>query len=406
MVVWLVSLLFVVTSTVTGYFRGAVRAGLSFIGLAVALMLAAPVGELFQPVLRFLGPDNPFVMPFLAPVVVFFLLSAAAKIAAAPLHARVENHFKYSENHTNQVAFSRFSSRVGACAGAFNGVIYAIALLTPFYMASYATLQLPESDTGSSAIRLANSVGRGARDTGFDKVLAGYTGNPKGYYSGADLLASILNSPGIYNRIHLYPDMARIAESPEVAEGANDPDASALFTRKTPTALGDLLAHPKVRPLVTRTAFANQVAAKLTGDTADFAQYLKTGTSPKFSDESIIGVWAHAPDDTLQEARRKGGSITSKEMAKVRSNISTNFVAAEFTVYPSGKARLVTRAGLPNAVSTDATWKKDSSAYSIRVADGVTQVGVPKFLDLRALSTSDTLLVTKDETTFVFRRRL
>jgi hypothetical protein len=40
------------------------------------------------------------------------------------------------------------------------------------------------------------------------------------------------------------------------------------------------------------------------------------------------------------------------------------------------------------------------------VADGVNQVGVPKFLDLRALSTSDTLLVTKDETTFVFRRRL
>jgi hypothetical protein len=245
MLVWVTALLFVVASAATGYFRGGLRASVSLVGLIIALLLAGPLGGLFEPVLRFLGLSHPFLLPFISPLVVFILISAAAKFVAASLNEKVENHFRYSENHLRQTAYERFSARLGAAVGAFNGVVYTIALLTPFYVASYATLQLPDSDTGTFPIRLANSVGRAARETGFDKVLAGYGSAPKGYYSGADLLASILNSPGIYSRIHLYPDMTKLAESPEISQISSDSEAAALFSKKA--SLGDLLSNAKVQ---------------------------------------------------------------------------------------------------------------------------------------------------------------
>lgn len=404
MFVWLVALLFVVMAAVTGYFRGALRAAISFVGLVIALYLAGPVGEFFQPVIRFLGLEHPFILPFVSPVVVFVLISAAAKVVAASLHARVENHFKFSENHVRQVAFERVSTRAGASVGAMNGMVYAIALLSPFYVASYATLQLPESDSATMPIKLANSVGRAARETGFDKVLAGYGTAPKSYYSGTDLLASILNSPGIYSRIHLYPDTTQLAESPEIAQISSDTEAANLFSKKS--ALGDLLANPKVQLMVSKVAFVKQAIAKLSGDTTDLLLYLKTGTSPRFSEESLIGIWTHSPDDSLNEVRRKMATITTKEMARVRSTISANFTGGELTFFGNSKARLTTRDGTPTAKIQEATWKKESSGYLVQVADGNTPAGMPKSWDFKTLIVGDSLYVTKEETTYIFKRRL
>ena len=404
MLVWLIALLFVVMAAAAGYFRGALRASVSLVGLGIALFLAAPVGDFFQPILRFLGLGHPFLLPFISPVVVFILISAAAKAVAASLNDRVENHFRYSESHLGQVAFERLSTRVGAAVGAINGMIYTIALLTPFYVASYATLQLPDSDTGTFPVRLANSVGLSARETRFDKVLAGYGAAPKGYYTGADLLASVLNSPGIYGRIQLYPDLTKLAEAPEITQISGDTEASALFAKKS--ALGDLLSNPKVQAMVAKTGFAKQISAKLTGDTSDFVQYLKTGTSQHFSDESILGVWAHSPDDSLNEARRKALTMTTKEMVRVRSTISSNFPSGEFTIFGGGKARLSSSDGSPNPKIQEAVWKKENKGYLIRIADGTTAMGIPKFLDYPALIAGEVLYVTKDDTTFIFKRRL
>lgn len=404
MLIWLIALLFVLMAAATGFYRGALRAAVSLVGLVVALFLAAPLGDFFQPILRFLGLQHPFVLPFVAPWVVFLLISAAAKGVAAALNAKVENHFRYSESHLGQVAFERLSSRVGAAVGAVNGMIYTIAFLTPFYVASHATLQLPDSDTGSVPVRIANAVGRGARETGFDKVLAGFGAAPKGYYSGADLLASVLNSPGIYLRIHLYPDLTKLAESPEITQISSDAEASALFAKKS--SLGELMSNPRVVAMVSKIDFAKQITGKLTGDTTDLAQYLRTGTSPLFSEESVIGVWVHSPDDSLNEVRRKNSTLTTKEMARIRSVISAYFPSAEVTMFGGGKARLSTSDGSPNPKINEAVWTKEGSTYLFRILNGTTAMGVPKFLDYPTLISGDVLYVSKDDTTFIFKRRL
>ena len=88
MLIWLIALLFVLMAAATGFYRGALRAAVSLVGLVVALFLAAPLGDFFQPILRFLGLQHPFVLPFVAPWVVFLLISAAAKGVAAALNAK------------------------------------------------------------------------------------------------------------------------------------------------------------------------------------------------------------------------------------------------------------------------------------------------------------------------------
>src|SRR6516164_6988873 len=95
MTIWLLTLVLLASLAALGYRQGAIRVGISFVGILVAAGLAPVLGRLLRPLLMAVGLKDPVMAWALGPLIVFIVISALFKVAALMVHQKVDVYYKY-----------------------------------------------------------------------------------------------------------------------------------------------------------------------------------------------------------------------------------------------------------------------------------------------------------------------
>lgn len=391
MILWLIALAILASVAIVGFYQGALRAAISFVGLLLAAALAGPLGLLFKSIVPIFGLKNPVVIAFVAPVIGFLVVLILFKVGAAALQKQIEAWYKYKGSDTQRLLFERMNARVGIAMGMANGVIYFFILCTLLYAVGYLTVQVGTSDEDSWRMRLVNRLNEDMKATGVHKAVAPFMPKKEIYYDGADVVADIFHTPLLQNRLANYPPFLLVGEKAEFK-----PLAEPSFQEQWAKGMtfGSFVGHEKVQPLVENNDVVTNVLGMLGGDLKDLKIYLETGKSPKYDEEKILGHWALDTKASMNAARRKKPNMGSAEIVRMRQLMAA-IKDATLTATVDNKAILK----IPTAGkgTTQGTWKgAGEGKYELSITEG------EKKLDLDVQVDGRNLIFTKDNLTLVF----
>ncbi len=375
MTIWIVALAVIGLTAVTGWNRGAVRASISLAGLLVAAMLAMPIGNLIKPVLGFIGFKHPFSQVFAGPILAFIVVLVAFKIGAHQVFTKIDYWLKYRATELQRAMFERMNSRVGLCVGVVNGLIYFIVLMVPFYVASYATLQMPLGDSTPFVFKTANTLGSQLRAVKMGNVVAGFDPAPAAYYEAADIFGLIANNTIIFNnRLRRYPKLLEFFDRDEFRQIDSDLDVQRMLVESAP--LSQILQNEKVAVVVTNRQIALDLQTALPlEDLKDLKKYLQTGISEKYSDERILGLWVVSVQASAAEHKKKNPQITSRDLQTYKNWVAATFPYGQMVITTDNKAvlKLGDPSGTPPIIpqpSLRGEWSKGDSGYLLKMTSG------------------------------------
>src|SRR2546426_12471533 len=170
MTIWLLGLLLLASLAALGFRQGAIRVGISFVGILLGALLAPPLGRLLRPLLMAAGLNNPMLVWVLGPFIVFVLISVLCKVGALAAHQKVDVFYKYKAGDLRLALWERLNHRTGLCLGLFNGAAYFILTSWIVYVFSYWTVQVATTEADPKPVQILNRMGRDLQDTGFAKV--------------------------------------------------------------------------------------------------------------------------------------------------------------------------------------------------------------------------------------------
>lgn len=266
------------------------------------------------------------------PVLVFILISIIFKVAAVPVHDKVEVYFKYKTGDLRQALWERLNHRLGLCLGLFNGTAYLVLLAFLISVPSYVTYQVASGGKDPTWMRLLNRLGEDLQSTGMTKVARSINSIPQVNYDMADLLATLYHNPLAEARVSGYPAFLGLAELGEFQSLSNDRDFTDAWQRQEP--VKTLLEKPSLVAISGNPALVKTIWTTVEQNLTDFRVYLATGKSPKYDPIRILGRWRFDVRAAIVSMRRARTNIPSSEMQKVRKYMEAAFAKTRLVAKP------------------------------------------------------------------------
>ena len=397
MIIWLIALVLLGLLALIGYFQGAIRVGISLLGLFFAAALAVPLSPVIKPILPVFGLKHPIWVQILPPLVIFLLVMIIFKIVALMVHRKVTVYYKYKTDDKTCLKWERLNQRLGMTLGFINGAVYFVLLLIPIYVAGYLTTQVASGAQDPTGMRFINKTRAQIHDSKVDKVVAAYDPAPKNFYEAADIVGLLKNNPLLTSRLSRYPVFLSLAERKEFQDIANDVEFNNM--RQSQAKIGDLLKYPKVQAIVTNAAITAEISGLLGPDLKDLHEYLLTGKSAKYDDERILGYWILNIDATVAQEKVANPKVTPFEMQKLKQTKYALVRGMTFIATTDGKAILNNSprpAGTSPTVLAEGKWKGVGSAYEVTFGNKAITVTFE----------NGKLVVPNNEMTLVFEKEL
>ena len=244
MTIWLLAVLLLAALAALGFRQGVIRVLLSFLGIIIGGLLAAPLGHLFKPLVSAVGLKHPVWLALLPPCIGFLLVLTIFKIAGFILHKKVDLHFKYKSGDLQLAMWTRLDHRLGLCLGLFNGAAYLVLVSMSVYLLSYWTVQMATPESDPKGVRLLNQLGEDLQTTGMNKVAVAVNKMPPSFFQAADIVGLIYRNPLLQARLSRYPALLSLAERPEFQDLASDKDFTELEMRQAP--IIEMVNYPRV----------------------------------------------------------------------------------------------------------------------------------------------------------------
>ena len=289
MTIWILALVLLASLAALGYRQGAVRVGFSFVGIVFAALLAAPLGEHFKPLMPHVGVHNPLLIWVLGPLEAYVLVLILFKIAGGVVHHKTEMHYKYRADDLKFTLWERLNRRLGLCLGVLNGAAYFVLICFVIFNFSYWTVQIGSSDAQAWTTRLNNRLGRDLESTGMNKAARAVATLPESYYKTADLAGLLCQNPQLGARFLRYPAFLSLLERDELKQLAQDSTFTGAFQGSTP--VGQLFDDAQVTSILQNKDLIVTLWNNLQTNMDDLTIYLKTGASPRYDSETILGFW-------------------------------------------------------------------------------------------------------------------
>lgn len=312
MSLWILAILIIAIFAAIGFFQGAIRSAISLVGLILALLFAVPFGNVLKPLLVPLGINNPVWQALIPPVVAFLLIYLVIAGLSFFAHHKVYLMYKYKRDDADRIRWERVNSHAGAALGVLTGVIMFLAVSGLIYAGGYLTIQL-SGDQNPGYVKFINSVRQAMADTGFDKAAAKFEPANENFYQTADILGLLYHNPLLQSRLVTYPYFLSLSDRTEFQEIGSDKEYNDLIFGKAPVT--QIIEHPK-----TQTILGNaEIMEYLKGaDRQDLNEYLRTGKSPKYEEEEILGVWNLDKDAVLTYIRKSKPDIKAIELRTMK----------------------------------------------------------------------------------------
>ena len=404
MLFWLLALILLASLAGLGFRQGAIRVGVSFIGILVGALLAPTLGRLLHPLLTAVGLKNPLLVWVLGPFIVFVVVSVLFKVGALALHQKVEVFYKYKAGDLRLALWERLNHRTGLCVGLLNGTAYLVLISFIIYNFSYWTTQMVTPDADPWSVSLLNHLGRDMQSSGFARVPRSVSKLPDAYYDAADVAGIIYNNPLAEARLARYPGLLSIGEQPEFRDLANDKDFAEM--RQRHEQLRALLQYPKVQAIVNNAELCKRIWQTLKPDVKDLSAYLVTLKSAKYDSERILGRWNFDARSAVAAYRRTHPSVASTEMQRMRKFIEGLFSKASLVAMPDHQALLknisqlkVTAGAVPaGGQATQGQWQKLDAKYQFTFFLAGKEEQIPATID------GDRMTITNEGTELVLLR--
>lgn len=396
MTIWIFAFLLVAAMTLAGWRQGAIRAAFTFVGILIAMLLAAPVGRLLHPVLTHLGVSNPLTVWALGPVVGFLLISIAFTVAAQPVHKRVDHYYRYKAGDLRQALFLRLNTRVGICISVLNGVLYFVLASFLFFNLAYLTTQTSKASQQPLLVRFVNNLGEEMQSTGFSRTAMGVGTMPAIYYKMADLAGFLMQNPQTGPRFAEYPALTSLWQRDDMQPLVTD--ATVTNALASGASLGEIMGNVNVQAFLKNSEQTKLVEGILSSNLTDLTEYLKTGKSAKYDSQRVIGLWSFNPAVTVAWMRQDNPKMSGNEMRALRAWMAQAY--ANTRVLACGDKQLffknfpkvkVEPGQPPTTESTDwkGTWDVDGTNYDLQI----TRDGENKYFSAKA---DDFRLTLKD----------
>jgi len=309
MSLWILAIVLLAVFGALGFAKGAIRMGISFIGLILGVLLAVPLGRFLQPMMHTFGVMNPVWVTLVPPVIVFLLVYLIVMGLSFLAHHKIYLIYKYKHDDVERMRWERMNRQVGVGLGMLTGMTLFLFICGLIYAAGYLTIQISAEDKNPATINFINSVRQDMADSGFDKAAAKFQPAPKIFFEASDVLGLLYHNPLLQARLAKYPYFLSLGERPEFQEMATDKEYNDLIFGKAPVT--QIIDHARTQALLGNT----EVLTYLKGtDLADLKEYLRTGKSPKYDTQEILGVWDLDKNAVLTAVRKSNPDIKTKEL--------------------------------------------------------------------------------------------
>jgi hypothetical protein len=360
MLIWILALILVLACAVLGYTWGAVRTGITTIGLLLASALAGPVAPVLYPVFDKLSLGTRFHALFLAPLVVILVIMIIFKIVASKAHQKVDTHYKYHAPEYVQTLWTRTNERFGAVLGVVNSAIYLFIIAVFISVMAYPISQLSSGEEDSAAWRYLLKAADGLQSTKLNRAAAAFNPASRQYYEISDMLGMVYQNPLLVGRLTSYPPIVEMGERNEFRAMYDKISQDAGFKKEVlsmpKVPFQQLMGEESFRLILTNKLYLKELF-KL--DHRDLSNYLVTGASPKF-EEKILGRWIYNEAASLSAQRQTKPKWTRAENNRLMTSYASTF--HDLALLGLINNRLVIKAGQPNQppAVTKGTWAKGS----------------------------------------------
>jgi hypothetical protein len=317
MSLWILAIGLLAVFAGIGFAKGAIRMAISFLGLLIALALAEPLGRALRPMMGTIGIVNPAWVTVVPPIIAFLLVYLIAMGLSFFVHHKVYLRYKYKHDDVDRIRWETMNRHVGAGIGLLTGAVLFFAISGLIYAAGYLTVQLSAEESNPGWIKFINSARQDMADSGFDKVAAKFQPAPKLYYDAADVLGLLYHNPLLQGRLAKYPYFMKLGEKPEFQEMATDKDYNQLIFGKAP--ITQIIDHQRTQWMLGNAELLDYLKAT---DINYLKEYLRTGKSPKYDSQEIIGTWNVDKDAIVTLLRKSNPDIKAKDLRAFRAALA------------------------------------------------------------------------------------
>ncbi len=395
MTIWLLAILLLACLAAAGYRQGAIRAGISFLGITLATLFAGLLGKLVAPLLKILGVVNPILLWALPSFIAFVLVLALIKIGALLAHQKVDVYYKYKAGDLRLKLWERLNARLGACVGLLNGVVYLVLIAMVIHAFSYWTVQMAAGDTDPKGMRLLNQLGRDLQSTGLARVAKAVDPMNDAFYDTADLAGLLYQNSLLEGRLLRYPGFLSLGERPEFQKLGQDTAFAEMRLKQAP--LREVLNHPTAMAVFDNPELLRLVWTTVQPDVKDLGKFLETGKSAKYDGEPILGRWTFDANASVLAYRRTRPNAPGSEAAKLRAWMKEKFPKSSIVAAPDrmlvlkGFPQIKLQPGQPfsgEAKNLKGKWKADGGNYDLTL-EGGTDKRTAKFDGNRLIISGD-----------------
>ena len=313
MSMWILAIVLLAAFAALGFGQGAIRSAISLVGLIIALLVAVPLGGMLRPLMSPIGVTNPVWLTLVPPLIAFLLVYSIISGLSFFAHHKVYLMYKYKRDDADRMRWERLNRHLGSSVGVLMGAIFFLAVTGVIYAAGYLTVQL-SADNNPASIRFINSVREDMAASGFDKAAAKFQPAPPAYYQTADVLGLLYHNPLLQSRLTTYPELLSLGQRTEFQEIGNDKEYNDLIFGKAPVT--QIIDHPRTQAILGNQEIMAQLK---TIDRKDLQEYLRTGKSPKYEDQEILGIWNLDKNAVLTFLRKSNPDIKTRELRLLKA---------------------------------------------------------------------------------------
>jgi len=376
MTIWILALILLASTAGLGLRQGVIRAAFSFVGIVTAMLFAGPLGKLLKPQFQHVGIENPTLIWLIAPFAVFVVILILFKMAGFFIQRNVDLFYKYKAGDLRRALWERLNSRLGLCVGLLNGTAYLILVSFVIYNFSYVTVQIAPSDNETIMIKFINRLGRDLKTTGLAKTARSVVPLPDMYYKSADLAGLLRQNPQLSDRLESYPVFLSLAERDDFKQLGQNNDFQNAWKNLAP--ITQLLNNPQFKAMLKNNDLTATILNIVQRDWDDLNGYLKTGKSPKYDPEKILGRWDFNVSVTVTMLRQVRPNIQPNALRAARAWIAQAYADTTFVAGADGQAflknfpNLKTQPGQPpttEKATWQGQWKNDGINYDLSLGN-------------------------------------
>jgi uncharacterized membrane protein required for colicin V production len=352
MTIWILALVLLASGAGLGFRQGAIRVGISFIGIVTATLFAGLLGNQLKPLLPRIGVQNPTLIWLLAPLIAFILILVVFKAVGFFVHRKMELFYKYKAGDLRQALWKRLNSRLGLCLGLLNGTAYLLLVSIVLYDVCYWTVQTASGSDEPFALRALNRLGSDLEATGLADAAHAVAPLPAAFYQLADLAGLLRQNPQLNKRLEEYPAFLSLAERSEFTQLGQDSSFQNAWQSHAP--LSQLLKDSQVVAMLKNSKLTATILGSIQENWSDLNTYLQTGNSPKYGSEKILGRWKFNVNVSVGSLLIAHPKITPADIKALRGLWSDAYAQTEFIASADHQAFLdnLPRFSMENGMAT------------------------------------------------------